>query len=111
MSTTDTETRVFHVELDISMDYRNSHEAFVIIDALEEYAGRQRWLAEDGDNAEFLNELADTADRLRERIDAQMCDANVRPGAAPKLLQVETGHDIGLTAACEMFPQHRGAAR
>lgn len=26
-------------------------------------------------------------------------------------LEVETGHDIGLTAACEMFPQHRGAAR
>lgn len=69
---------VFHVELDISMDYRNNHEAFVIIDALEEYASRQRWLAEDGDNAEFHLKLADTAGVLRERIDAQMGDANVR---------------------------------
>lgn len=67
------EDQVFHVELDISMDYRHDHEAFVIIDALEEYASRQRWLAEDGgDNAEFQNELAATADQLRERIDAQM---------------------------------------
>lgn len=71
--------QVFHIELDISMDYRNSHEAFVILDAFEEYASRQRWLAEDGgDNAQFQIELADTADRLRERIDAQMGDANVR---------------------------------
>lgn len=72
------ETRVFHIELDISMDYRHSHEAFVIIDAFEEYASRQRWLAEDGPNTEFQLELAETADRLRELIDAQMGDANVR---------------------------------
>lgn len=73
------ENRAFHVELDISMDYRNSHEAFVIIDALEEYASSQRWQADGMDEAHtaFLNELADAADRLRERIDAQMGDANV----------------------------------
>lgn len=68
----------FHVELDISTDYRESHEAFVIIDALEEYAATQRWCGEDGDNADFHNALAATADQLRERIDAQMVSANLR---------------------------------
>lgn len=62
---------VYRCQIDISTDYR-THEAFVIIDALEEYASRQRWRAEDGDNAEFLKELADTADRLRELFHAQM---------------------------------------
>ncbi len=71
------DTRVFHIELDISLDHHD-HEAFVLLDALKEYASRQRWEAEDGDNAEFLNALADAADRLHERIDAQMGDANVR---------------------------------
>jgi len=69
---------VFHVELDISMDYSNSHESFVIVDALKEYADTQRWRAEDDPNAEFHLELAETADQLRERIDAQLGDANVR---------------------------------
>lgn len=69
--------RVFRIELDISADFHD-HEAFVIVDALEEYASRQRWLAEDGANAEFQTALADAADRLRERIAAQMGDANVR---------------------------------
>ncbi|UBV13059.1 hypothetical protein [Mycolicibacterium fortuitum] len=64
---------VYRCQIDISTDYR-THEAFVIIDALEEYASRQRWRAEDGDNAEFLKELADTADRLREQFHAQMHD-------------------------------------
>ncbi|SLJ70915.1 Uncharacterised protein [Mycobacteroides abscessus subsp. abscessus] len=50
----------------------------MLLDALKEYASRQRWQAEDGDNAEFLNALADAADRLHERIDEQMGDANVR---------------------------------
>jgi hypothetical protein len=68
---------VYRCRIDISTDYR-THEAFVIIDALEEYASRQRWRAEDGDNAELLKELADTADRLREQFHAQMHDgANV----------------------------------
>lgn len=69
--------QVFHLELDLSTDFQD-HEAFVITDALAEYAATQRWQAEDGDNAEFLNALADAADRLRERIDAQMGDANIR---------------------------------
>ncbi|RIS37855.1 hypothetical protein D2E71_24795 [Mycobacteroides abscessus] len=71
------DTRVFHIELDISPDHHD-HEEFVLLDALREYASRQRWLAEDGHNAEFLNALADAADRLHERIDEQMGDANVR---------------------------------
>lgn len=73
------DNRAFHVELDLPIGGSN-HETFVIIDALSEYASRERWLAEDGgDEAHnaFLDTLADTADRLRERIDAQMCDANV----------------------------------
>jgi hypothetical protein len=70
--------RAFHVELDISADFKD-HEAFVIIDALEEYASSQRWQADGMGEAHtaFLNELADAADRLRERIDAQMGDANI----------------------------------
>lgn len=67
---------VFHVHLDLWAG--ESHEAFVIIDALEEYARRQRDDAEGSDNAEFLMALADTADDLRKRIDAQMIGANVR---------------------------------
>lgn len=70
-------SEVFHVELDLDVDGRD-HATFVILDALEEYAATQRWRAEDGDNAEFLTELADTADRLHELIDDQMCGANVR---------------------------------
>lgn len=69
--------QVFHVELGISTAFED-HEAFVILDALQEYASTQRWRAEDGDNAEFLTALADTADRLHTRIDAQMGDANIR---------------------------------
>lgn len=68
MTATDTSARI---TLDISTDYR-THEEFVIIDALEEYASIQRWRAEDGDNAEFLNELADTAERLRTAIQQQL---------------------------------------
>lgn len=68
MTATDTTARI---TLDISTDYR-THEEFVITDALEEYASIQRWRAEDGDNAEFLNELADTADRLRTAIQQQL---------------------------------------
>ncbi|OCB44737.1 hypothetical protein A5721_18885 [Mycobacterium vulneris] len=68
MTATDTSARI---TLDISTDYR-THEEFVIIDALEEYASIQRWRAEDGDNAVFLNELADAADRLRATIQQQL---------------------------------------
>ncbi|BBX82150.1 hypothetical protein [Mycolicibacterium aubagnense] len=71
-------SEVFHVELDIRTSHTDSHEAFVIRDALEEYALRQRDDAEGSDNAAFLNALADTADDLRKRIDAQMVSANVR---------------------------------
>ena len=68
---------VYRITLDISADHHNSHEAFVIIDALKEYAETERWRAEDGDNAEFLNALADTADHLRKRIHAQLVTANI----------------------------------
>lgn len=68
---------VYRITLDISAGHHNSHEAFVIIDALKEYADTQRWQAEDNDNAEFLNALANTADQLRERIDAQLVTANI----------------------------------
>lgn len=68
---------VFHVELAISAN-RDSHEAFVITDALGEYAETHRWRAEDDPNAEFLHALADTADDLRRRIDVQLCDARLR---------------------------------
>lgn len=79
MSTTDdTSRQVFHIELDISLDYRNDHAAFVILDALKEYADTERWRAEDSDNAAFLEELAATADRLHQLIDDQMCSANIR---------------------------------
>ncbi|MFA5712279.1 hypothetical protein [Mycolicibacterium sp.] len=67
--------QVVRVALDISTD-RADHEAFVIVDALEEYASRQRWLAEDGDNAEFLGALADAADRLRDQVAAQLDGAH-----------------------------------
>lgn len=71
--------RVFHIELDLSLDYRNSHEPFVILNALEEYANTERWRAEDDTtmHGDYLRALAETADALRERIEAQMCDANV----------------------------------
>ncbi|WP_409431014.1 hypothetical protein ACJEIK_02945 [Mycobacterium sp. SMC-16] len=69
---------VFHVELAISANHRDSHEAFVITDALAEYADTQRWRAEDDPNAEFLHALADTADDLRRRVDVQLCDARLR---------------------------------
>ncbi len=69
--------QVFRIALDISYD-DDSREAFVIIDALEEYAAEHRFRADNEDiNAEFLRELADAADALRERIDAQMVTANV----------------------------------
>ncbi|OKH81129.1 hypothetical protein EB75_18000 [Mycobacterium sp. ST-F2] len=68
---------VFHVELAISAN-RDSHEAFVITDALAEYAETQRWRAEVDPNAEFLCALADTADDLRRRIDVQLCDDRLR---------------------------------
>ena len=68
---------VYRCQLDISTDYR-THEAFVIIDALEEYASTHRRRAEAGENAEFLNALADTADRLREQFHTQLHDgANI----------------------------------
>lgn len=71
MTATDTTARI---TLDISTDTR-THEEFVIIDALEEYASTHRWRAEDGDNAVFLNELADAADRLRAAIQQQLDNA------------------------------------
>lgn len=72
----------YRIELDISADF-GDHETFVIIDALTEYAADHRWRADDGNNAEFMTELADAADRLRERIEAQMVGANLveLPGA------------------------------
>ncbi|AMU64501.1 hypothetical protein [Mycobacteroides abscessus] len=69
---------VFHVELAISANHCDSHEAFVIVDAFTEYAATQRWRAENDPNGEFLRALADTADDLRKRIDAQLCDARLR---------------------------------
>lgn len=69
--------RAYRVTLDISCDHTDP-ESFVILDALEEYAAEHRFRADNGDiNAEFLRELADAADALRERIDAQMITANI----------------------------------
>lgn len=69
---------VFHVELAISANHDVSHEAFVIIDALAEYAETQRWRAQDDPNAEFLHALAATADDLRRRVDVQLCADRLR---------------------------------
>ncbi len=71
-------TEVFHVELDIPTGQRDSHEAYVIVAALEEFAHRHRHDAEGSDNAEFLNALADTADELRDRISSQLITTTVR---------------------------------
>ncbi len=64
---------VVHVELDVHRE-PGSHDAFVLLDAFEEYASRQRWEAEDAEegHARFLNELAEVAERFRARIEATL---------------------------------------
>lgn len=71
-----TDNQVFHVELDIS----HGREAAIILNALSEYAEDCRQLADGDESAhgDHMREGADIADDLRERIDAQMGDANVR---------------------------------
>lgn len=55
--------------IEIDLD-ENQHTFFVLSDALKEWSARLRGEAEDGaQNAELFTEWADTADRLRERIE------------------------------------------
>lgn len=73
--------QAFHIELDLPVYAPDNHESFVIIDALEEYANSRRADAETSDNADFHLGLADAADDLRRRIDAQKISANIHETA------------------------------